>query len=254
MDFEELSNKSYTELKTLASAMDLPLRRSKEDMFRVVTKAFKEYEAYKKEKLDKYVRCKQLGDKGKEGTTYAVTDPQGKKYAMKTFRKQKSSATLQKEADLQKLAADVGAAPNVIDIDTVSKYIVMEKMDSHLLDRITSQGFVTKEQQKQIIGIYLKLDKAKVLHGDANLLNYMYRKDKLYIIDFGMAKEITVALARKLGTSTPNIQIMTLGLALKLRDMGFPKSSYDYVIKYLSEEQRSQFGFISHPSKKKGSA
>jgi hypothetical protein len=68
-----------------------------------------------------------------------------------------------------------------------------------------------------------------------------------------MAKEITVALARKLGTSTPNIQIMTLGLALKLRDMGFPKSSYDYVIKYLSEEQRSQFGFVSQPSKKKRS-
>jgi predicted Ser/Thr protein kinase len=232
--------------------MGLPVRRSKTDLLRGITKAFKEYEAYKKDKLDKYVRGRQLGDKGKEGTTYAVTSTQGKKYAMKTFRKQKSSATLQKEAELQKLAADVGAAPNILDVDTVSKYIVMERMDSHLLDRIKVQGFVTKEQQKQIINIYLRLDKAKVLHGDANLLNYMYRKDRLYIIDFGMAKEVTVALVQKLGTDSPNIQIMTLGLALKLRDMGFSKTSYDYIIKYLSEEQRSHFGFVSHPSKKKG--
>ena len=253
MDFGELSTRSYTELKDLAISMDLPIRRSKEDLIKVITKAFKEYESYKREKIDRYTRGKQLGEKGKEGTTYQVTDPQGKKYAMKTFRKQKSSATLIKEAELQKLAADVGAAPNVIDFDTVSKYIVMEKMDSHLLDKISAQGCVTKEQQKQIIGIYLKLDKAKVLHGDANLLNYMYRRDKLYIIDFGMAKEVTVALSRKLGTSTPNIQIMTLGLALKLREMGFPKTSYDYIIRYLTEEQRCQFGFVSQSSKKKGS-
>ena len=66
-----------------------------------------------------------------------------------------------------------------------------------------------------------------------------------------MAKEITSALVQKLGTETPNIQIMTLGLALKLRDMGFPRGSYDYIIKYLSEEQRSQFGFNGLPKKKK---
>ena len=252
MDFGALNAKSYTELKEIADAMDVQIRRSKADLLRGITKAFKEYETYKKDKLDRYVRGKQLGNKGKEGVTYAVTDAQGKKCAMKTFRKQKSSSTLQKEADLQKLAADVGAAPNVIDIDTVSKYIVMERMDSHLLDRIVTQGSVTKEQQKQIINIYLKLDKAKVLHGDANLLNYMYRRDKLYIIDFGMAKEVTVALTQKLGTDIPNIQIMTLGLALKLREMGLPKTSYEYIVKYLSDEQRSQFGFVSTMSKRKG--
>jgi tRNA A-37 threonylcarbamoyl transferase component Bud32 len=164
---------------------------------------------------------------------------------MKTFRKQKSSVNLVKEAELQKLAADLGASPNVVDFDTVSKYIVMEKMDRHLLDIIKDQeGNLTNQQQKQIIAIYKKLDKARVFHGDANLLNYMYKGTKLYIIDFGMAREITTSLVKKLGTETPNIQIMTLGLALKLRDLGCPRSSYDHIIKYLSDEQRIQFGFV----------
>ena len=120
----------------------------------------------------------------------------------------------------------------------------MEKMDKHLLELIKEQeGILSKQQQKQIISIYKKLDKAGVFHGDANLLNYMYKSNKLYIIDFGMAKEITTALVKKLGTETPNMQIMTLGLALKLREMKCPHQSYEYIINHLSHEQRLQFNF-----------
>lgn len=251
MDYAHLEEYSYKELKEIARGMDLTIRRSKASLIGEITDAFKEYETYKKDKLDKYQRYHQLGERGKEGTTFLVEDRKGNQYAMKTFRKQKSSATLRKEADLQKMAADVGTSPNVIDIDTVSKYIVMEKMDRHLLEVIQEQGGkLTRYQQKQILSIYKKLDKAKVFHGDANLLNYMYKDDKLYIIDFGMAKEVTTALTKKLGTDTPNMHIMTLGLALKLRDLGFDSSSYEYIVKYLSEEQRLQFGFNLNSSKK----
>ena len=252
MDYVHLEEYSYKELKEIARVMDLTIRRSKAGIIGEITEAFKEYETYKKDKLDKYQRKHQLGECGKEGTTYLVEDRKGNQYAMKTFRKQKSSATLCKEADLQKIAADVGASPNVIDIDTVSKYIVMEKMDRHLLDVVQEQGGkLTRHQQKQILSIYKKLDKAKVFHGDANLLNYMYRDDNLYIIDFGMAKEVTIALIKKLGTDIPNMHIMTLGLALKLRDLGFGSSSYEYIIKHLSEEQRLQFGFNSSKKTRK---
>lgn len=244
MDFEQFNNLGHTELKKICTDMGLKIRRSKTEMISQICDAFKEYEEYKKKKIDKYRKYEQLGEKGKEGTTYLVKTKNNKEYAMKTFRRQKSSDTLQKEATLQKMAADYGASPNVVDIDTVSKYIVMEKMDFHLLDKIKEQGYIlTKEQQKQIIGIYKKLDKAKVFHGDANLLNYMYKNNELYIIDFGMSKEITSALINKLGTSTPNINIMTLGIALKLREMGCPSTSYEYIIKYLNDEQKQQFGF-----------
>jgi tRNA A-37 threonylcarbamoyl transferase component Bud32 len=244
MDYSQLENYSYIELKNLAQNMDLPIKRNKVGLIEEITTAFKEYETYKRTKIDKYQRFEQLGEKGKEGTTFLVRTKDGSEYAMKTFRKQKSSSNLCKEAELQKMAADVGASPNVIDIDTVSKYIVMEKMDKHLIDLINQQeGCLSKQQQKQIISIYKKLDKAGVFHGDANLLNYMYKNNKLYIIDFGMAKEITTALIKKLGTETPNIQIMTLGLALKLREMKCPPQSYEYIINHLSHEQRLQFNF-----------
>lgn len=252
MDYTHLSKYNYNELKSIARDMDLTIRRSKAGMIEEITHAFKEYEAYRKDKIEKYTRVEQLGNPGKEGTTYLVTLANRREYAMKTFRKQKSSNTLRKEAELQKMAADLGISPNVIDIDTVSKYIVMEKMDRHLFDDMKKQGgTMTKTQQKQIISIYKKLDKAGVFHGDVNLLNYMYKGDQLQIIDFGMAKEITHALVKKLGTETPNLHIMSLGLALKLRDMGCPSSSYEYIIKYLSEEQRAQFGFNKTKTDKK---
>jgi len=250
MDYEQLNKYSYTELKPIAQNMGLKIRRSKACLIENIKEAFKEYEKYKRKKIDKYTRGKQLGERGKEGTTFLVTTEDETEYAMKTFRKQKSSTTLRKEAELQKLAADLGASPNVIDRDTVSKYIVMEKMDRHLVDVMKSQsGDLTTHQQKQIITIYKKLDEAKVFHGDANLLNYMYKGRKLYIIDFGMAREITTALVKKLGTSTPNISIMTLGMVLKLKDMKCSESSYSYLVKFLSEDQRERFSL--NLSKKK---
>lgn len=244
MNYSQLEKYTCSELKMLAEKMDLRVYRGKTDLIRVITEAFKEYEDYKKEKLDKYERLEQLGEKGKEGTTFLVRNREGKEYAMKTFRKQKSSKNLKKESELQKMAADMGASPEVIEIDTVSKYIVMERMDTHLVDLIKKQeGILTKHQQKQIVSIYKKLDRAQVFHGDANLLNYMCKGRKLYIIDFGMAKQITSNLIKKLGTETPNMHIMTLGLVLKLRDLKFPKTSYSYILKHLSEDQKSQFGF-----------
>ncbi len=239
--FIDLTSYTYSELKEMAEEMGLRIRRSKTELVRDISQGFKEYESYKKEKIDRYERLGQLGEKGKEGTTYLV-ESRGKQYAMKTFRKQKSSATLRKESELQNMAAEVGASPKVVDIDTVSKYIVMEKLDRHLYDTLKKNGGVMSQNiQRQIIAIYKKLDRAGVFHGDANLLNYMFKGRNLYIIDFGMAKEITNSLVYKLGTSTPNLSIMTLGLVLKLKEIGSPASSYSYLAKQLSEEQRSQF-------------
>jgi len=238
----DLEDYSYGELKGMAGEMGLRIRRSKAELIRDISQGFKEYESYKKEKLDRYERISQLGEKGKEGTTYLV-EANGEQYAMKTFRRQKSSMTLRKEAELQNMAAELGASPKVVDIDTVSKYIVMEKLDRHLYDVLRKNGGALSQNiQKQIVSIYRKLDRAGVFHGDANLLNYMFKGRQLYIIDFGMAKEITNSLVYKLGTTTPNLSIMTLGLVLKLKEIGAPRSSYSYLAKHLSEEQRSQFG------------
>ena len=250
MDITDIESRSYSDLKDMATELGLPIRRSKALLAQDIMECFKEYEAYKRDKLDKYVRLHQLGDRGKEGTTYLVRTASGEEYAMKTFRKQKSSGTLRKEATLQRIAAEAGAAPTVQDFDTVSKYIVMEKMDRHLVDVLKrNNGVLSVSLQRQIISIYQKLDRVGIFHGDANLMNYMFKGRKLHIIDFGMAREITPNLINKLGTSTPNISIMTLGLVLKLRDLRLSRDSYQYLLEHLTEDQRSQFGLNERKSR-----
>ena len=244
MDYTLLEQLSYKDLKEVAQTMDIPIRRGKVQMLQDIKIALQEFESYKTEKLDKYERICPLGNPGTEGRTYLVKDSHGREYAMKTFRKQKSTDALQKQVQLQKIASDAGVAPNIIDVDTVSKYIVMEKMDRHLLEVIRANEMTLSErQQRQIISIFKKLDNVGIFHGDANLDNYMYRGSKLYVIDFGHSRNITSTLTKKLGTSTPNLDVLSLGIALKLREFGCSDSSYSYITKYLSDEQKLQFGF-----------
>ena len=240
MDYNQFDNYSYKELKELAISMDLPIKRNKQEFITEIRKAFKEYEKYKKEKVDRFTRIKQLGEKGKEGVTYLVVDKKGNEYAMKTFKKTKSSVTLRREASLQEKASRLGVAPIVIDCNTVNKTIVMEKMDVHLFDKIKTKRKLTLKQQKDIIVLYRKLDDAGVFHGDVNLLNYMYKGDKLYLIDYGFSKEINSKLVKTLGTNSPNSEIMLLGICLKLKQLGFVPESYSYLLNKLSKDDRDK--------------
>ena len=120
----------------------------------------------------------------------------------------------------------------------------MEKMDSHLYDIINKQKWViTKVQQLEIIDILRKLDEISVFHGYMNLLNYMYKDNKLYVIDFGMAKKINSKLRNQLGSENPNIEISLLSIVLLLRDNKFPEESYKYLKRYINKLTASKFGF-----------
>ena len=242
MDYSLLEKTSFGELKKMAKDMGLESKRSCKEYVTTIQKALQEYEQYKKNKVDKYTRIRQLGNKGKEGICYLVKDSKNKEFAMKTFRKTKSSNTLKIEYTLQKKASSEGISPRVVEYDSVSKYIVMEKMDHHLLDVMKKQnGNLTKTQQFQIIEIYHKLDEVKIFHGDSNLLNYMVKGKRIYIIDFGFSKEINEKFIKKLG-STPNIKLMTLGFILKLKELKCPSTAWKYLKKYVSEENIKKFG------------
>lgn len=243
MDYSLLEKNTFGDLKKMAKEMGLKSRKSKSEYIEDVQQAFGEYENYKTSKVDKYTRINQLGNKGKEGTTYLVRDLNNRELAMKTFRKTKSSKTLKNEYILQKKASNAGVAPRVVEYDSVSKYIVMEKMDLHLTDVMKKQkGNLLRSQQHQIIDIFEKLDKAGVFHADSNILNYMIKAKKIYLIDYGFSKEITPRLCKKLGTDSPNIRMMTLGLVLKLIEMKCPPSAWKYLKKYISEEEIQRFG------------
>jgi len=234
-----LNQHSLPELKEIAQKLGLPARRSKSVMISDIAKAFQEYEEYKKEKLDKYTRHGQLGQAGKEGTTYLVTSAKGKQLAMKTFRPKKSSDRLKTEYKLQKMAYKKGVAPKPYDYDIVSKYIVMEKMDHHFFQEQRRQ--VTKAEQERIIELFNKLDEAKVYHNDANLYNYMVKEGQIYLIDYGFAREITPSLVKKLGTDRPNYVYMTVGLVIKLKELGFPERSYRHILAHVAEPTRKKF-------------
>jgi len=245
MDSAQLKKLSYEDLKSVALEMDIKIPKSKEELIQKMIKCFKEYENYKKNTIDKYKKICQLGNKGKEGITYLVKTKDNNEYAMKTFKKNKSSEKLKLEVKLQEMASKEGISPKIIDYDTVGKYIVMEKLDKHLKDILENQnGLLTINQQKQLIKIFETLDKVKVFHADSNILNYMYKNKKLYIIDFGMSKEIDDKLIKKLGTTTPNIDIMTLGFVLKLKEHNCPKKSYEYLVKYISDVNIEKFQLL----------
>ena len=242
MDSTKFNDYTFVELKKIAGNMNLKSRRSKTEMINDIIKELKEYEEYKINKLDKYKKIKQLGNKGKEGITYLVKDIEGKEYAMKTFRKMKSSNTLKKECVLQRMAAKFGVAPEVISYDTVSKYIVMERMDISLIDVMVKQkGNLLKYQQLQILEIYKKLDEAGVFHNDANITNYMLKGKQMYLIDYGMSRKIDPLLQKKLKTNTPNQDIMLLGFILKLKEMKCPVSAYKYLKSHISEKNTEKF-------------
>ena len=192
---------------------------------------------------NKYTKISQLGQKGKEAKTYLVKDKFNCEYAMKTFRKNKSSEKLTEEVMLQRKCSKAGISPRIIDYDTTEKFIVMEKMDCHLLDLMkTRNGNLSENLQKQIISLFKKLDKSKVFQGDANILNYMMKDDIVYIIDFGYSKEIDDKLVTKLKTKTPNLELMLLAFILKLKELKCPSTSYTILKKYLSEDNKKNYG------------
>ena len=182
----------------------------------------------------KYVKKQQLGEKGRDGRTFLVIDKFNCEYAMKTFRANKSSAKILEEVSLQRKCSDLGISPKIVDFDIDKKYIVMEKMDMHLVDYMkTAKGNLPNLIQKRLIHIFKQMDKAKVFHADANILNYMLKDNKLYIIDFGMGKEITPALTKKVKSANPNSELMLLGFILKLKDMSAPPQSYSLLKSHL---------------------
>ena len=67
MDYSSLNNCNFSELKKMAKNMGLNSKRSKSDYIFDIQIAFKEYDNYKKNKIDKYTRIKQIGNKRKKG-------------------------------------------------------------------------------------------------------------------------------------------------------------------------------------------
>lgn len=231
---------TYVELKNMASRMDLKVKGRKNEYISAISNAFKEYENYKNDTLERYSKIKQLGNEGKDGITYCVKR-KGRYFAMKMFKYTKNIQALKNEIYLQSIASKHKVCPKLIDYDTVFRYIIMEKMDTNLFDIMKDNGGkFLKEYQLQIIHIFNTLDKIKIFHNDPNPCNFMVKKDRVYIIDFGMGKYIDNSLIKKLKTDKPNMKLMIPGLILQIRSI-FGKVNCNWLLKHVSVEDRQLY-------------
>ena len=244
MDYDFLDKKPLNQLLEIAEDLEIKSYDSKKDLISKILKCFLDFEKYQKKTIQKYTILNQLGNIGKEGITYLVKKNKDKNlYAMKTFNKHKSIKNIQKEADLQKKASELCISPKVFEVDLVNNYIVMEKMDGHLTDIMKKQnGDLTELQQKQIINLFKKLDEVKVFHGDSNIMNYMFKGQLIYLIDFGMGSEIDEKFKRKVNSRNPNYELMNLGFILKLKELKCPPTAYKYLLEHVSKENKIKYG------------
>ena len=177
-----------------------------------------------------------LGERGKEGKVFLVRK-RGRDYAMKQFKSTKSGNMIEREAQLQAQASKIGISPKVLSYDKENKVIIMEKMDNNLFDILRkTNGKLKKKIQEDIVSIIKNLDKVKIFHNDPSPLNFMFKNDKLYIIDFGFAKPIDSKLSKTL-SNQPNMDYMIIGFLLKIKKI-FPEANYTHLKKFISKENK----------------
>jgi predicted Ser/Thr protein kinase len=187
-------------------------------------------------------KLEQLGTKGKDGRTYLVRNEKGQIAAMKTFRRNKSLCKLRQEYDLQLLAHQAGVAPRPWYYNARHRYIIMDKLDGHLFHSGSQPYYLSEKNQRNIIILLQRLDRAGVFHNDGNLNNFMYGNGRLYIIDYGLAEIITPELCQKLGTNRPNLTMMSIALVAALRRNNSPQSSYNILINTIPIETQKKYG------------
>ncbi len=179
-----------------------------------------------------WIKKNQLGREGKEGKVYTVSKPSGKKeYAMKVFKRTKSSKNIENEAVFAKIAYKHGISPKIIEVNLDEKYIVMERCDMTILDLMKEQKYVLKvEQQRKLLKIFSELDKIGIMHNDPNPLNILVTSDKSFkLIDFGMAKKCEL-------TKCENKRLMTVGFLLHMKQQNYPLDKLSYMLNSLSKE------------------
>ncbi len=155
---------------------------------------------------DDFEVIRQLGQDGAQGVVSLVEFPNGLRAAMKQFRKSKSAARIQAEADFQQRAAEAGVAPEVMHVDLDKRRIFMEPMRARVVDVCKSESG-HRRLADDLERIMRTLDRIKILHNDGNALNLMLdHDDNLFLLDYGLSKEITKSVDKK-WNHEPNMKV-----------------------------------------------
>jgi len=225
VDYNTLSQWSKSELKKFADEFHIEGKTKHE----LITNILDIY--IKLEKYDKYDFISQLGYEGRDSKTFLALDKKNKYVAVKIFKTHKTVKQIKKETQLQEIASLNHISPNIYDINYNDKFIVMDYCDKTLYELLSqTNGMLDENNQKKIINLFHKLDKCKIYHNDPNLCNFMLKKNKWFIIDFGFSIPINSYCIDKYGP-TPNIKYMPTGLLLNLKKI-YPNIEYSVFEKY----------------------
>lgn len=126
-------------------------------------------------------------ERGKTGTG-VVVEKDNLQYVAKFYDKI-TTRRLKQEIQWQEMAAEKGISPNIVFSDINNKFIIMEKLDETLVENFIRNGgcVLPINTTSQLLRIFTILDSLNILHSDPGLSNFMFKNDKLYIIDFGDA-------------------------------------------------------------------
>lgn len=236
INFESMS---LLEVKELAKQCDLSVsKKSKDELIKEIKSIFKIVEG----RRTKYTERSPLGYSGKEGTVFEVSDKRGRIYAMKKFRSGKSSARLENEACLLERAGKAGISPLLVDYSRSGGWIVMDKMEENLFDILQkNKGKISAKIQQEMIVLFRKLDEERIFHADPNPLNFMFKNGRMYMIDFGFAKDFEERSVRSLETETPNMDYMPLGFLIKIKPF-CDVSTFSTLIKHIHPSKLQEIG------------
>lgn len=209
------------------------------------------------------INKKDFLNKGKDGIVYKcyMKDKYGnvdytKKFAVKIFKKTKSSDKFKKEVEFLRKASYNDISPKIIyptktqinkkDFD---KIIIMELLDINLMQYLEKQnGLLSGSKQKEIIELFKKLDELGISHGDPNPLNILLDKNGSFmLIDYGFSKDITDDEIKKMNKNgldvnkkNVNKRLMTFGLLLQLSPYMNVKKLKEF-IKCVEPSKRDMF-------------
>jgi predicted Ser/Thr protein kinase len=164
-----------------------------------------------------------------------------KNVVYKVFGKDKNKKEIKNEIKFMKKGYDLGISPKIYeyDVDVLHPYIVMEEMDRTLFDWMKDDCVISDDFQMQIINILEILDQNRIFHGDVSPLNFMtshVNPNKLYIIDYGMSKEMNSEFIKE-HSEHANIKQGITFFILKIREQNpnfQPKLLLDKVMNTLS--------------------
>lgn len=126
---------------------------------------------------------------GGQGATAVVRGPEGVAVT-KQFKPKKSVARIQKEIAFGRRAAAAGFGPRILLVDIAHRMFIMEAMDETLCGRWVRQGKrLTWEQMEELADLVRRCREAGIYHNDHKCLNIMLKDGRMFLIDYGFAKE-----------------------------------------------------------------